>query len=133
MFRRKLTSLTFQDKGSVTGRGKRFFFLFPKTSRPILAPTQPSIEWLLWAFSSGVKRPGREANHSTLPYPKVKNKWSCSSTPSYLYEGRRDVFFLLYFAPLFMLCSRYWIARNGSVIVVDKIVVFHWIFAPCNG
>jgi hypothetical protein len=32
-------------------------------------------------LSPGIKRPGREADHSTPSGPEVKNAWSYSSTP----------------------------------------------------
>jgi hypothetical protein len=40
-------------------------FLFPVSSRPALGSTQPSIQRVSGTLSSGVKRPGREADHST--------------------------------------------------------------------
>jgi hypothetical protein len=39
-------------------------FLFNTASRTGLGPTQPPIEWVPGALSLGVKRPGREADHS---------------------------------------------------------------------
>jgi hypothetical protein len=39
-----------------------------KCSDRLLGPTQPHIEWIL-----GIKRPGREADHSTPPIAEVKN------------------------------------------------------------
>jgi hypothetical protein len=39
-------------------------FLFDTVSRPALGPTQPPIQWVPRALSLGVKRPGREADHS---------------------------------------------------------------------
>jgi len=33
------------------------------------------------ALSLGVKRPGREADHSSPSSVEVKNAWSCTSTP----------------------------------------------------
>jgi hypothetical protein len=47
-------------------RGK--IFLFCIASRPTLGPTQPSIQWL-----PGVKRPGREADHTPPSSVEVKN------------------------------------------------------------
>jgi hypothetical protein len=47
-------------------------FLFDTVSRPALGPTQPPIEWVLRALSLGVKRPGREANHSPPSSAEVK-------------------------------------------------------------
>jgi hypothetical protein len=38
-------------------------FLFSTASRPALGPTQPPIKWVPGALSSGIKRPGREADH----------------------------------------------------------------------
>jgi hypothetical protein len=39
-------------------------FLFTTASRTALGPTQPPIQWVSVALSLGVKRPGREADHS---------------------------------------------------------------------
>jgi hypothetical protein len=46
-----------------------------------VVPTQPPVLWLTRAFSPLVKRPGREADHSSPPYAEVKNEWSFISTP----------------------------------------------------
>jgi hypothetical protein len=46
-------------------------FLFT-ASRTALGPTQPPIEWVPGAFSLGVKRPGREADHSPPSSAEVK-------------------------------------------------------------
>jgi hypothetical protein len=48
-------------------------FLFSTASIPALGPTQPPIQWVLRAVSLGVKRPGREANHSLPSSAEVKN------------------------------------------------------------
>jgi len=47
--------------GSRRGLG---VFLFTTVSRRALGPTQPPIQWVPGARSLGVKRPGREAEHS---------------------------------------------------------------------
>jgi hypothetical protein len=57
--------------GSITGRGKNFFFSI--ASIPGLAPTQPPIQWVPEDLSSGVKRSGREANRSPPSSAEVKN------------------------------------------------------------
>jgi hypothetical protein len=57
------------------------FFLLTTTPRQSLGPTQPSIQWILGTLSLGVKRPGREADHSTPSIVEVKNTWSYTSIP----------------------------------------------------
>jgi hypothetical protein len=42
--------------------------------------TQPPIQWVPGALSLGVKRPGREADHSPPSSAEVKNAWSYTST-----------------------------------------------------
>jgi hypothetical protein len=50
-------------------------------SRPALGPTQPPIEWVLGAVSLGVKRQGREADHSPPSSAEVKNVFSYLHSP----------------------------------------------------
>jgi hypothetical protein len=47
-------------------------FLFTTASRPALGPIQPPIQWVAGALSLGVKRPGREADHSPPSRAEVK-------------------------------------------------------------
>jgi len=47
-------------------------FLFTTMSRTALGPTQPPIQRVLGALSLGVKRPGREADHSPPSSTEVK-------------------------------------------------------------
>jgi len=44
-------------------------------------PTQPPIHWIAGALFLGVKRPGREADHSPPSSDEVNNAWSYSSAP----------------------------------------------------
>jgi hypothetical protein len=46
-------------------------FLFTIASRTALGPIQPPIQWVPGALSLGVKRPGREADHSPQSSAKV--------------------------------------------------------------
>jgi hypothetical protein len=46
-----------------------------------MRPTQPPIQWVPGALSQGVKRPGREADHSPPTSAKVKKTWIYTSTP----------------------------------------------------
>jgi hypothetical protein len=48
-------------------------FLFTAVSRPALGPTQTPIQWIPRALSLGVKRRGREADHSPPSSAEVKN------------------------------------------------------------
>jgi len=58
----------------------RDFFLFASASGLALWATQPPSQGVPEALSLGVKRPGREADHSLL-VPRSKNQWSYTSTP----------------------------------------------------
>jgi hypothetical protein len=55
-------------------------FLLATASLPALGPTQPPIQSVPW-----IKRPGREADHSPPPSAEVKNAWSYTSTPPYIF------------------------------------------------
>jgi hypothetical protein len=56
-------------------------FLFTTASRTALGPTQPPIQWVPGALSLGLKRQGREADHSPPSSAEVKEAWSYTSTP----------------------------------------------------
>jgi hypothetical protein len=47
-------------------------FLFTTASRTALGPTHPLMQWVPGALSLGVKRPGREADHSPPSSAEVK-------------------------------------------------------------
>jgi hypothetical protein len=49
-----------------------FAFLFTTAFRTALGPTQPPIQWIPGALSLGVKRQGREADHSPSSNAEVK-------------------------------------------------------------
>jgi hypothetical protein len=42
------------------------------------------IQWVPGPLSLGIKRPGREADHSPPSSAEVKNTWSYTSTPQYV-------------------------------------------------
>jgi hypothetical protein len=44
-------------------------------------PTEPPIQWLLGALSPGVKRPGREADHSHRSSAEANNVGATSPPP----------------------------------------------------
>jgi hypothetical protein len=62
-------------------------FLFTTASRTALGPTQPPIQWVPGALSQGLKRPGREADHSPPSTAEVKESVELylhsPSTPSW--------------------------------------------------
>jgi hypothetical protein len=60
-------------------------FLFSTSSRPALGPTQPPIQWVMGALSPGVKRPGREADHSPPTSSEIKNTWIYTFTLPYIF------------------------------------------------
>jgi hypothetical protein len=60
-------------------------FLFTNMSRTALGSTQPPIQWVDGALSLGVKRPRHEADHSPPSTAEVKDVWSYTSTPQYVF------------------------------------------------
>jgi hypothetical protein len=50
-----------------------------------VGPIQPSIQWVPGALSLGVRRPGREADHSSPSSAGVKNAWNYTSTSQYVF------------------------------------------------
>jgi hypothetical protein len=67
-------------------QGQGFSF-FATASRPALGPTQTLIQWVPRAISPGVKRPGREGDHSFPSSAEVKNAWSYTSIPPICLHG----------------------------------------------
>jgi hypothetical protein len=65
----------------------QFIYLAKQSVRsiPALGSTQPPIQWELRALLPGVKRPGRETNHSPPAPAKVKKMWIYTSTPTYTF------------------------------------------------
>jgi hypothetical protein len=49
--------------------------------------TQPPIQWVPGAVSLGLKRPGREADHSPPSSAKFRNSWSYTSTLPIQWRG----------------------------------------------
>jgi len=42
-------------------------------------------QWVPGTISPRLKRPGREAGHTSLSTAEVKNAWSYTSTPQYVF------------------------------------------------
>jgi hypothetical protein len=58
--------------------------MFSILSRPALGSTRPPIKWVPGLFP-GVKRQGREADHSPPTSAEVKKMWIYTSTPLYVF------------------------------------------------
>jgi hypothetical protein len=80
-------SLTPETMGWTTGFNSRHgamvvFFIIVTASGLVLGPTQPLIQWVPEALSPGVRRPGREADHSHPSSAEVRNAWKITSLPN---------------------------------------------------
>ena len=70
------------------------YFLFFKTSRPALRPTQSPIKWVPEFFRK-VKQPGRDVDHSPPPSAAIKNEWSYTSAPPICLQSVKKQFHLV--------------------------------------
>jgi hypothetical protein len=61
------------------------FFSSPPRPERLWGPPKPLIQWVPGALSLGVKRPGREADHS--PPSSAENEWSYTSIPPIRLHG----------------------------------------------
>jgi hypothetical protein len=73
-----------RGRSSSSVRDKIFF---STSSIPVLVPTQPPIQWVTGLFPPGVKRPGRETDHSPPTNAEAKNTWIYTSTPPISLHG----------------------------------------------
>jgi hypothetical protein len=72
-----------RDRRSSSGRIKNV--LFSMSSTPVLGSTQHPVQWVAGALSPGVKRPGREADHSPPASAEVKKVWLYTYTTPYTF------------------------------------------------
>jgi hypothetical protein len=100
-------------------------FISTIASMPFLCAPQPPIHCLPGALSPGMKRPGRETNHSPPYSTEVKNTWSYNFSPPYVYIAwclveyeRQLYFYFVSMSPLMSalngLCSWYRIVLQHS-------------------
>jgi len=69
--------------------------LFPAWARILLVTasilalgiSQPHTQWVPEALAPGIKRAEHEADHSPQPSVEVKNMWSYTSTPPYVFTA----------------------------------------------
>jgi hypothetical protein len=72
------------DRGFESWQGLGIF-LFNTASRTALEATQAPIQWIAEALSLGINFPGRETDHSPTSSAEVKNAWSFTSNPQYVF------------------------------------------------
>lgn len=78
-----------------TGRSKRF--VGSPAFRPVLEPNQPLIQWIPKDLSPGLKRPGRESDHSIQSNAKIKKAWrNTYSCPTCLKGVKRGMLYIYY-------------------------------------
>jgi hypothetical protein len=105
----------------------------------VLGPTQPPIQWVPGVLSLGVKRPGREADHSPPSSAEVK-EWvelyfHSPSMPSWrgaqLKHRDNFTFTLLYFTLLLSNMA----SRRGRSEALTRVLPKKWHFesAPSTG
>jgi hypothetical protein len=70
---------------SLSPAGDKNFFHLSMLSRPVVGPTQTSIQWVPGALSPWVKQPGREPDHSPPGSAEVKKMWIYTSIPPYAF------------------------------------------------
>jgi hypothetical protein len=80
--------LTGRPRGQISSPGRSKIFLLSMSFRPVVGPTQPSIQWIPGTVSPVVKRPGHEADHSSLRSAKVNNTWIYTSTPPNVFMAK---------------------------------------------
>jgi hypothetical protein len=73
------------DEGGVRVQVLVGSIILSTSSRPILGPTQPPIQWALGALLPDVKQPGREADHSPPTSAEVKKTWIYTSNFPYAF------------------------------------------------
>jgi hypothetical protein len=101
-------------------------FLFTTVSRTALGPTLPPIQWVPCALSLGVKRPGRESDHSPHLVPRSKSEWSYTSTTQYafmalcLVKHKDDFIFTFYI----LFIARYLVKYRDNLTL--NLSLFSW-------
>jgi hypothetical protein len=117
-----LRAVRSRGRSSSPGRVKNF--LFSTSPRPALGSTQPPIQWVPWALSPWVKRPRREADHSSPTSAEVKKMCIYTSSPPYAY---RDNFtFYFHTVPL------YFFKQYSNSGYVHSSSLFHFPPAAIN-
>jgi hypothetical protein len=83
-------------------------------------------------FFLGIKRSGREANHSPPSSAEINNAWKCTSTPQYVFMvwclvKHRDNFIFTFYVSLVLICVRFEISTAMEI----QVVVL-WVITLCS-
>jgi hypothetical protein len=118
---------------------------FATSSRPAVEPIQRRIQWVPGALSPGIKQQGHEADHSPPSSAEVKNEWSYTPTPPYVFMVGTSVPFTFtnesvrhFSAVLFSqcpleypgLCFTYqWGSNQGSICRESPVIYTNHIYS----
>ena len=100
-------------------------FLFSKTPRPALGPSQPPIQRVPGLFFGGTAS-WAWSNHSSTNSTKVKNEWTCTCMPPIsLHSVVRENFYF------YTLCSRWQLSQRRlfETVFLSKYICSH---AKCS-
>jgi hypothetical protein len=111
---------------NVPVRKLKCIFLFTTGSRTALGPTQPPIQWVRGALSLGIKRPGCEADHSPPSSAEIKNAWSYTSTPQYVFMAWCLVKHKDNFTFLIASCT-----EHAQEMLLEWRNLWKWSFVSC--
>jgi len=105
----------------------------------LLRPTQPSIRWASGAPSVGVKRPGREADHSPQPLPWLRITGATHPLPHTLAHCAQGELYIFYlhnewskFLFFFYNISAV-VTKHIKSVALLQLVTFGYMFRPLPG
>ena len=112
--------------------------IFSSPRRPDRLRAPPSLFNGYRHLFSRVKRPEREAYHSSPSFAKVKNEWSCTSAPLVCHDSLDRENFVFFFFPhsdvfkfLLFCCPNDWLAKSRNFITnrwsfSSLDILLHW-------
>jgi hypothetical protein len=101
--------------------------LHSTASRPALRPTKPPLQWIPGALSPGVKRPGLEADHSSISSAEVNNCGAVFPLPYKPWCRSLSMPWTTWIWPVLVMsgaraeqCNAAWLERKGSALCTVK-------------